>query len=475
MIRGRPDAPRERFSVLIVDDDDAVRLVLAGLLDQAGIVTAEASSAMEAEALLERKPFDVVITDVRMPGINGLELLRRIRQRWPDVAVVMLTAHGTIQLAVEAIKAGAQEFMVKPFDREEVLFVVRKAAEQSLRQSAPPPEPGEASFVGRSRLMRELSEQIARAAAGSATVLIHGETGTGKELVARAIHQKSARAEKPFIRLNCAAVPDSLLESELFGYERGAFTGAANRKPGRVELAQGGSLFLDEIGDVPLLTQVKLLRILQERELERLGGVETIKVDVRFVSATHRDLEAMVQARQFRQDLFFRLNVIPLRVPPLRDRPEDIPELAMQFARSASAANGRVCIELASDAIELLREQDWPGNVRELEHFMERLVVFCEGRVVERGDILREQERCRGYRKPVSESEAIRTNGFARLDEQVRGAERDAIVEALKSARNNRSLAARLLGVSRRTLYNKLEDLGVTEAELTARTSVRVP
>jgi two-component system, NtrC family, response regulator AtoC len=315
--------------------------VLSGLLTQAGMTAHDASSVASAKALLEERPVDVVISDIRMPGADGLELLRWVRQRWPDISVVMLTAHGTIQLAVEAMKAGAQEFMLKPFDRDEVLFVVRKAAEQSLCQAAPPTALGAQPALSRlSPLMNELSRLITKAAAGSATVLIRGETGTGKELVARAVHEHSARKEKPFIKLNCAALPDSLLESELFGYEKGAFTGAATRKLGRVELAHGGSLFLDEIGDVPMATQIKLLRILQERELERLGGVETIKIDVRFIAATHRDLEALVEDGRFRQDLFFRLNVIPLMVPALRERHEDIADLAQHFMLAACAVNG---------------------------------------------------------------------------------------------------------------------------------------
>ena len=399
----------------------------------------------------------------------------------------MLTAHCTIQLAVEAMKSGAHEFMIKPFDREEVLFVVRKVGEQSRREGSHPPrvnpEVGTGlPFVGKSTPMGELGELIRRAAAGSATVLIRGETGTGKELVARAIHEQSARRAKPFIKLNCAALPDSLLESELFGYEPGAFTGAARHKPGRVELAHGGTLFLDEIGDVPLSTQVKLLRILQERELERVGGVKTIKVDVRFVAATHRDLEALVRAGEFRQDLFFRLNVLPLRVPPLRERLEDLRPLTEHFIRTACAANGKAPLALAPAAIELLEAQSWPGNVRELEHFVERLVVFSDEALISRRDV--ERELTRGSAARVAESpvlaragaaqaEVARAEGLAAsmpgsllaetagLDEHRRNAEREAVLLALSRAGNKRTVAARLLGVSRRTLYNKLEELGI--------------
>ncbi|MEY4549760.1 MAG: hypothetical protein RL685_5955 [Pseudomonadota bacterium] len=477
------------FHVLIVDDDAAVRQVLCGLLSQAGMIAAEAASAQEAEVQLEKHPVDVVISDVRMPGLDGLGLLRRIRQHWPEIGVVMLTAHGTIQLAVEAMKSGANEFMLKPFDREEVLFVVRKVGEQSRREGAVPPRvpavaDSGAPFVGGAPVMRELSELVRRAASGMATVLIRGETGTGKELVARAIHEQSARRAKPFIKLNCAALPDSLLESELFGYEPGAFTGAARHKPGRVELAHGGTLFLDEIGDVPLSTQVKLLRILQERELERVGGVKTIKVDVRFVAATHRDLESLVQAGAFRQDLFFRLNVLPLRVPPLRERLQDVRPLAEHFIRAACANNGKPLLTFAPPAWELLEARAWPGNVRELEHFVERLVVFSDEQLITRRDV--ERELLRGTANQVlpaagaesrpsagravpahaepgrAEAPAGRTEELPTgLDEHRRNAEREAVLQALSRAGNKRTVAARLLGVSRRTLYNKLEELGI--------------
>ncbi|MEO8179875.1 MAG: sigma-54 dependent transcriptional regulator [Deltaproteobacteria bacterium] len=462
------------FNVLIVDDDAAVRQVLCGLLSQAGMSVCEASSAREAELQLEQSAVDVVVSDVRMPGMDGLALLRRIRQHWPEIGVVMLTAHGTIQLAVEAMKSGADEFMLKPFDREEVLFVVRKVGEHSRRAGNLPPRASIAAdaatpFVAKSTAMEELGELIRRAASGAATVLIRGETGTGKELVARAIHEQSARRAKPFIKLNCAALPDSLLESELFGYEPGAFTGAARLKPGRVELAHGGTLFLDEIGDVPLSTQVKLLRILQERELERVGGVKTIKVDVRFVAATHRDLEARVLTGEFRQDLFFRLNVLPLRVPPLRERLADVRPLTEQFIRAACAANGKAALALAPAAMQLLEAQSWPGNVRELEHFVERLVVFSDEAWISQRDV--ERELTRGSPAQAAEAPAGRLD-LARsedapaetggLDEHRRNAEREAVLQALSRAGNKRTVAARLLGVSRRTLYNKLEELGIS-------------
>lgn len=451
------DVPR----VLIVDDDRAILKVLASQLAQDGIRTFEAESGAQALALLDSQPVDVVLTDLRMPGMDGMALLTRIARSWPEVPVIVLTAHGSIQLAVETMKAGAADFIVKPFDRDEVLFVVRKVfASAGRNQYSTAPE-NQRCLLGDSSAMTEVRDTIRRAAAGLATVLIRGETGTGKELVASAVHQQSRRAGKPFVKLNCAALPDSLLESELFGHEKGAFTGATSRKPGRVELAHGGSLFLDEIGDVPLPTQVKLLRILQEREFERVGGTETVKVDVRFIAATHRDLEQMIHAGEFRQDLFYRLNVLPLEVPPLRTRPADIVILANHFANVAAEANGRPGCTLEAEASALLAAQLWPGNVRQLENFVERLIVLYDGPLVLRDHVERELAREAARERPARASSAD-LRAHAPLDAQRRDAEREAVVEALSHANNNRSLAARILGISRRTLYNKLEELGLS-------------
>ncbi|HEX6766524.1 MAG TPA: sigma-54 dependent transcriptional regulator [Polyangiaceae bacterium] len=451
-------------TILCVDDDPAVGKVLSALLAQAGMNALTASNGSEALELLGRRAVDLVVSDLRMPGIGGMDLLRSIVERWPDLPVVILTAHGTVPLAVEAMRAGAADFLLKPFDREEVLFVVEKALLAHREPSVPtaPAKPS-GSVFGASPVMRELDALVQRAAQGSATVLVRGETGTGKELVARAIHERSGRADKPFVKLNCAALPDALLESELFGYEKGAFTGAANRKPGRVELAAGGTLFLDEIGDVPLATQVKLLRVLQERELERVGGTETIKVDVRFVAATHQKLEALVARGDFREDLFYRLNVIPLEVPPLRERREDIPTLVAHFAKSTALSNGRAPASFAPDAVELLAAQPWPGNVRQLENMVERLVVLSDGPSVARVAVEREIEREAARERSARGSSGAGSEGDApsALGAQRREAEREAVLDALARAGNNRSLAARLLGVSRRTLYNKLEEMGV--------------
>ena len=447
--------------VLIVDDDRAILKVLASQLAQDGIRTFEAESGEQALALLDSQPVDVVLTDLRMPGMDGMTLLTRIARSWPEVPVIVLTAYGSIQLAVETMKAGAADFIIKPFDRDEVLFVVRKVFTSVGRNQYSAAPESQRSLLGDSSAMAEVRDTIRRAAAGVATVLIRGETGTGKELVANAVHQQSRRAAKPFVKLNCAALPDSLLESELFGHEKGAFTGATSRKPGRVELAHGGTLFLDEIGDVPLPTQVKLLRILQEREFERVGGTETVKVDVRFIAATHRDLETMIKAGGFREDLFYRLNVLPIEVPALRARPGDITVLARHFASVAAQANGRADCTLDAQASALLAAQPWPGNVRQLENFVERLIVLYDGPLVLRDHVERELAREAARERPARAS-ATDLRSRSPLDAQRRDAERDAVTEALAHANNNRSLAARILGISRRTLYNKLEELGLS-------------
>jgi two-component system response regulator AtoC len=440
--------------ILLVDDDAAITTVLGSLLKQEGYGVLTAASGGEALALLDKRPVDAVVTDLRMPGMDGMALLRRVAQAWPEVPVVVLSAHGTVALAVDAMKGGAADFLTKPFDRDEVLFVLRKV----LRSAASRPSREHTSFspLGGSPVMAEVRDTIRRAAASSATVLILGESGTGKEVVARAIHEASPRSGKPFIKLNCAAFPETLLESELFGYEKGAFTGASQRKPGRIELAHGGTLLLDEIGEVPLTTQAKLLRAIQFKEVERLGGTQTTKVDVRFLVATHRDLQQMIEDGEFRQDLYYRLNVIRLMVPPLRERPQDIQLLAEHFVAQAAENNGRKDIRLAADTLPLLLGQSWPGNVRQLENFMERLVVLSDGPKLTRADIerelLRDTQQVRASRSSTPPSEP-------RLEDHRREADRKAITEALQRAAGNRSLAARLLGISRRTLYTKLDEL----------------
>jgi two-component system response regulator AtoC len=454
-------------SVLIVDDDPAVGKVLSALIRQEGLQARDVRSADAALTLLEAHPFDVVITDLRMPGMDGMALLEAASKRWPDLPIIMLTAHGTVSVAVEAMKRGAADFLTKPFDREQILYVVRKALaaarHASERVATGPPSD---EFVGDSPAMAAVYALIRRAAPAVATVLIRGETGTGKDLAARAIHAQSPRADQPFVKVQCSGLPDALIESELFGYERGAFTGATMRKPGRVELAQKGTLFLDEIGDLTGAMQVKLLRVLQDRAFERLGGTQTIQADVRFVAATHRDLEARVRTGEFREDLYYRLNVIPIGIPPLRERRDDIPLLARHFCTTLGAANRTPGMRLSEPAIERLKAQTWPGNVRQLQNFIERLVVLSDGPAIGVSDVERELSRPFGPTAPeptaTPESGPSGAAHDRTLEQQRREAEREAVVTALQRCHDNRTRAARILGVSRRTLYNKLQELGLS-------------
>ncbi|HEY3452002.1 MAG TPA: sigma-54 dependent transcriptional regulator [Myxococcales bacterium] len=466
--------------VLVVDDDSAVSRVLGALLTQAGIQATLASSGEQALAVLAAQPVDVVVTDLKMPGMSGLDLLGKVQEQWPETPVVLITAHGTVATAVEAMKKGAADFVQKPFERDEILYVVKKALAAASHENAHPSRlPAAAqgtTLLGSSPAMRECDERLTRAARGVASVLLRGESGTGKELAARALHERSDRKDGPFVVVHAAALPESLLESELFGHEKGAFTGAVARKPGRVELADGGTLFLDELGDLPPSVQVKLLRVVQERQFERLGGTQTLKVDVRFVAATHRDLEALVKAGTFREDLFFRLNVISIRLPPLRERPGDIEVLARHFCARLGPANGRPDAQLEDGAVTLLAAQTWPGNVRQLQNFVERLVVMSDTPRIDAAFVSREL----AAQSPLSATPAASAapaaaiaaeasppygagtgSGDQTLDARRREAEKAALVEALRKANNNRTLAARILGVGRRTLYNKLKELGV--------------
>jgi two-component system, NtrC family, response regulator AtoC len=448
-------------TVLLVDDDVSFRRVLAAQLQQDGIGVLEAGSGEEALRALSKHPIHVMIADLRMPGMGGMSLLAQATQTWPELAVVVLTAHGSVALAVEAMKRGATDFMEKPCDQAEVLFVVRKAMLTAAQERPSRPAATGELLLGQSAAMVAALARVRRAARSNATVLIRGETGTGKELVARAIHAQSERHAEPFIKLNCAALPDALLESELFGHEKGAFTGAVGRKPGRVELAAGGTLFLDEIGDVPLSTQVKLLRVLQERQFERVGGVDTLEVDVRFVAATHRPLEELVERGEFREDLFYRLNVIPVDVAPLRERREDIEPLVACFAARSAKANGLPQARFDTGVVELLVAQPWPGNVRQLENFVERLIVLSEDPCIRRADVERELQResarARRTQAPAVHGPGHRESVAAPTPQP----QRALVLEALSKSNDNRALAARLLGVSRSTLYNWLRTLGI--------------
>jgi DNA-binding NtrC family response regulator len=453
--------------ILIVEDDEGLGLVLLGLLSQAGFQAEHVLTAEAGLSKLDAEPFDAVLTDLRLPGLDGMGLLHRIQASGIGVPVLMLTAHASVPVAVSAMQNGAVDFLQKPFDREEILFALDKAIRGNAARStvAPTLPPAESGLLGECEPMKVCAADISRAARVTATVLLRGETGTGKEVAARSIHRSSDRRDKTFIAVHCGALPEQLLESELFGYHKGAFTGATQNKPGRVALAEGGTLFLDEIGDIAPSIQVKLLRLLQEKEYQPLGASEAKRADVRFIAATHRDLESMVSKGEFRDDLYYRLNVLPIWLPPLRDRAEDVGLLAQAFLIRLAAANRRGELALAPSALGRLRAHAWPGNVRELENFIERLVVFADGNLIEVADVERElRRRAPGSVGPTAQQEFSPAVAAPTLSAQRDAADRAAIEEALHRCDGNRTRAARLLGISRRTLYTRLGDLGLGEA-----------
>ena len=440
---------------------------LAAALGGAGLEVRVVESRRGALEALEERPSDVALVQIDAPG--GLEVIAAIARLWPDVGVIAAAAGGGVAEAVEAMRAGADDFVDTGAGPDAIARAIRCAlhAEDGPLVRTPDPSPDDQGLLGATRAMQGVRTLVRRAAAGTATVLVRGESGTGKELVARAVHALSARAAGPFVKVHCAALPETLLESELFGYEKGAFTGATARKPGRVEIAQGGTLFLDEIGDITPAVQVKLLRLVQDRELERLGGTATVKVDVRFVAATHRDLEAMIKKGEFREDLFYRLNVVPIWTPPLRARRDDVELLARRFCEAFTASYGKPRLALDDEAVALLRAERWPGNVRQLQNIVERLVALHEGESIGAEDVRRELADTERFTTEapgahLREAAAPRGEAVIPLGEEVRLAERRAIVHALEHTKGNRALAARLLGVSRATLYNKLEEHGVS-------------
>jgi len=455
--------------VLIVTGETRTLRELEAIFEQAAVTARSAKSPAEASELIDSGGYDVAIVDMTIAD-DGLALISELSARAPTVEIVALTGADDAKRGVEAVRLGATDFIRTPIDRDEVHYVLAKSLRMVDFSEAEPPRSMKVvqrtTLVGQSEAMRELESTLARAANGVATVLVRGESGSGKELIARRVHELSPRAAGPFIKVHCGALPDNLLESEIFGYEKGAFTGAAQRKPGRVELAEGGTLFLDEIGDITPAVQVKLLRILQDREFEPLGGTRTIKANVRFVAATHRDLEALVAKKEFREDLFYRLNVVSLVVPPLRARPEDIEALALHFCQSMSAANGRGSLVLDVKAIDRLRAYTWPGNVRQLQNFIERLVVLSTGPRIGLDDVDRElQWQGAAPGQPGSAAAAVEAGPPAAAEESsivglnvaLERAERRALEKALRNAKGNRAVAARLLGISVRTLYYKLE------------------
>jgi two-component system nitrogen regulation response regulator NtrX len=436
-------------TILVVDDEPGIVQSLSGLLKDEGYTVVTAESGGEALDLLGRAQVSLVMLDLRLPDLDGLEVLRRIKSEDPDLPVIMISAHGTIPTAVEAIKLGAYDFIEKPPVPERLLLLVEHAFnEQRLKRENINlrRELGERyEIIGESKPMRLLYEQIIRVAPTNGRVLITGETGTGKELVARAIHRNSRRANGPFIKVNCAAIPEELIESELFGHEKGAFTGAISTKVGKFEQAHGGTLFLDEIGDMSLSTQAKVLRTLQENEIQRVGGGKVIKVDVRVIAATNKDLEKEIREGRFREDLFYRINVIPLHVPPLRERKEDIPLLTDHFIRQFCRENGKRLKSISPEALKLLQRYDWPGNVRELRNIIERLIIMVEGDEISAEDVA----------SAISVRKGISTEGKS-LREIVSEYEKRLILEALERNNWNISKTARELKMDRANLHRKL-------------------
>ncbi|MCW5829155.1 MAG: sigma-54-dependent Fis family transcriptional regulator [Deltaproteobacteria bacterium] len=456
------------YSILVVDDEPNMRKVLSALLGGEGYDVETADSGAKALDMLRQDQFHAMITDLRMPGMDGLELLRKSRQFQPRLPVIMLTAHGTVDTAVEAIKQGAFDYLSKPFDKSEIVGVVDKALRsyEISQQDVVDPErkPADLPLIGEHPSMKEIFRMVDKVAASPSTVLISGESGTGKELIAQLIHDRSDRAKKPLIKLHCAAIPSTLLESELFGYEKGAFTGAVTSKPGRFELADGGTLFMDEVGDIPLEMQVKLLRVLQDQQFERVGGVKTSQVDVRLVAATHRDLNAAVREGRFREDLFYRLNVVPLHLPPLRERQSDIPLLADHFRRKFNTRLNRNVQSISPEAMEKLAAFSWPGNIRQLENVMERSMLFCEGTVLTGQDIP-SLEGTVPLPPPGAASAAAPEAAAGRFKELTREAsvrvQREIILKALEEHNHNVTRTAKALGLSRKGLQLKLKDLGL--------------
>ena len=471
--------------VLVVDDEQNLRKVLAATLQREGYEVQVAADGEEALAALERDGADVIVTDLVMPKLDGLSLLRRVVARHPDVPVIVITANGRIDKAVEAMKAGAFDFLAKPFEHNELKAIIAKASRQSdynAKNVIPSDLPeGEqvrryTEIIGRGTLMQELQVMIAKVADAPSTVLIQGESGTGKELVATALHEKSLRRERPFIKINCAAIPRELVEAELFGFEKGAFTGAVNSKPGRFELADGGTLFLDEIGEIPMEMQVKLLRAIQESEFERVGGIKTTKVEVRLVAATSRDLTKEIAAGRFREDLYYRLNVVPINLPPLRERREDIPLLVEHFREKYNARLKKNATRVEPDALACLAAYSWPGNIRELENVLERTILFAEGPVIRAQDLPAALRVPSAPALPALDPAAPSAGPLAPgllgpgplkeiVKGQVQAIERDLIIRGLEITNGNVTRTAKLLKISRKSLQMKMKEFGLREEE----------
>ena len=450
-----------QFTILIVDDEKNIRDGLAEAFAMEGYQALTAGDGQEAINLLNEKYIDIVITDLKMPRVSGMELLQHIRQHWQNIPVIIITAHGDIAEAVSAMQYGALEFITKPLDLEHLLKLTKNALEyrelsiknQELREEVLAQQ-RISSIIGKSLAMRKIFDLVRKVAPTKASVLITGESGVGKELIADAIHNLSPRRDKPLIKVHCAALAESLLESELFGHEKGAFTGAQARKRGRFELADTGSLFLDEIGEINQNVQIKILRVLQERRFERVGGESTIEVDVRFIAATNRDLKAEIAEGRFREDLYYRLNVVNIHVPPLRERREDIPLLAATFLHEFSQENGKQVEGFDPRSRQALYAYDWPGNVRELRNCIESAVVMASGKFVTIDDLPP------GPRS-AQEKKEIHLPAFCSIEE----AEKIIIAETLAMLGGNKTKTAEVLKIGRKTLYQKIDEYKIDKPE----------
>jgi len=447
-------------NVLVVDDEKNILTSMGMALEANGYEVDTAENGRDALSAIEGRDYDVVLLDVKMPDIDGLEVLEKARESHQDLIVIIMSGHGTIETAVQATKLGAYDFLEKPISREKLLLTVKRALDFRRLENENIELRSQIDFkydmIGESPPMKELFQRIGTVGSSPSRVLIRGENGVGKELVARALHQSSPRVDKPFIKVNCAAIPNELIESELFGHEKGAFTGATTMRRGKFELAHKGTIFLDEIGDMHLETQAKVLRVLQENEIQRVGGSDTMMVDVRVIAATNKDIETEIRNNNFREDLFFRLNVIPIIVPPLRERKSDIPLLARHFFEEFAGEYGRTRKELGEDAIDALKDYPWPGNVRELRNFMERLYIMCPRENVEAVDVAAALPTTAPDGTALDELTA-----GGSLKEAVQAFERRYIIMKLKENNYRISDAARDLKLERSHLYKKMKALDI--------------
>ena len=455
-----------REELLVVDDEPQMLIAVNETIRRLGYGVTTAGSGMEALRRLKEKYYGLVITDMRMPEVSGLDLLRRIKNLAPQTPVVLLTAYGTVQNAVDAMREGAFDYLLKPFDAEALENVVRRALESRKKEKAS----RDHVIVTQDLRFSRTIELAAHAAESSATVLIEAESGTGKELLARMIHERSPRRTKPFVAVNCAALPENLLESELFGYEKGSFTGAAVSKPGKFELAEGGTLLLDEIGEMAPILQAKLLRVLQEKEVDRIGGRAPIPIDVRVIATTNRDLMSLVKQGEFREDLYYRLNVVRLSIPPLRKRVGDIPLLADFFCKRHGSEHGRGELKVSPEVAERFRLHTWPGNVRELENAIQRAAALSTGSMINVSDIFLSESEEPAKANPVPDDNTQDLSPSVSNEEKLslssgmtmREMEKLLICRTLEDTGGNRTRAARSLGISLRTLRNKLNEFGLT-------------